>query len=233
MSHKHSDDRVDDKYYEAARPRSLAERLVIAARAEIYRDFVRLCKPSPADEILDVGVSDVIGESPNLLERLHPHKNRITALGLGTAESFQAEFPEVRYRQTKPNAALPFPDQSFAIAVSNAVLEHVGSEENQRKFVTEMMRVARQVFITVPNRFFPVEHHTAIPLLHYLDRTFGPACRLFGKPEWAQRRNLLLMSRSRLRGAWPAAEDPEIGYTGIRIGPFSSNIYGYWTSRMQ
>jgi hypothetical protein len=31
-----------------------------------------------------------------------------------------------------------------------------------------------------------VEHHTAIPLLHFWDATFAPGCRWFGKDEWAQ-----------------------------------------------
>jgi ubiquinone/menaquinone biosynthesis C-methylase UbiE len=140
-------------------------------------------------------------------------------------------FPEVRYQQVQPNAPLPFPDQSFAIAVSNAVLEHVGSYDNQRRFVAEMMRVARQVFITVPNRFFPVEHHTAIPLLHYLDITFGPACRLFGKAEWANEQNLILMSPVRLRRSWMQSESVRIGFTGIRIGPFSSNLFAHYQRR--
>ena len=219
---------VDEKYYQAARPRSIAERLVVRARSGIYSDFIRICRPLAADSILDVGVSDVVGESPNLLERMYPHRERITALGLGSAESFQAEFPEVEYRQVEPNSPLPFPDRSFAIATSNAVLEHVGSVDNQRRFVAELMRVARQVFITVPHRFFPVEHHTAIPLLHYFDSTFAAACRLAGKAEWGEQRNLILMSRGRLRRIWPQNDAVKVGFTGIRLGPFSSNLYAHW-----
>jgi hypothetical protein len=33
-------DRIDDKYYEVARPGSLAERLAILARNRIYEDFL-------------------------------------------------------------------------------------------------------------------------------------------------------------------------------------------------
>ena len=36
----------------------------------------------------------------------------------------------------------------------------------------ELCRVAGRVFISVPNRYFPVEHHTAIPLLHFWDKGF-------------------------------------------------------------
>ena len=67
---------------------------------------------------------------------------------------------------------MPFDDDTFDIATSNAVLEHVGSLENQLFFVHELCRVARRVFIVVPNRFFPIEHHTALPIVHYQDEFF-------------------------------------------------------------
>jgi hypothetical protein len=37
----------------------------------------------------------------------------------------------------------------------------------RQRFVGDVPRVARKLFITVPNRFSPVEHHTTIPPLHW------------------------------------------------------------------
>jgi hypothetical protein len=170
------DHRVDGKYYEVATPQSLGERLTARARDRIYADFLRLCAPGPADTILDVGVSDVVGGAANVLERLYQHPDRITAVGLGPGDDFRASFPAITYRRIEPNRPLPFADASFAIATSNAVLEHVGSTANQRFFITELLRVAQRVFITVPHRFFPIEHHTGIPLLHWSDASFRLAC---------------------------------------------------------
>src|SRR5262245_55684541 len=144
-------DHVDAKYYAAVPPRSLGERLTIAARDRIYDDFIRCCRPAPEDTILDVGVSDVVNDAANLLERKYPHPARITALGLGEGADFSAAFPSVAYRRIAANESLPFADKSFAIAASNAVLEHVGSRQNQVRFVAELMRVAHKVFITVPH----------------------------------------------------------------------------------
>jgi len=212
----------DSKYYQVVPPRSLGERLTIAARDRIYDDFIRCCRPGPEDTILDVGVSDVVNDAANLLERKYPHPGRITALGLGEGTDFRAAFPAVAYRRILAHQSLPFADKSFAIATSNAVLEHVGSRTSQLRFVAELMRVAQKVFITVPHRFFPVEHHTAIPFAHYADRTFALACRALGKADWADEANLILMSQRRLRALAPAGA--VVGHTGLRLGPFSSNL---------
>ncbi len=216
---------VDGKFYQAAPPASLGEKLVIAARDRIYRDFLEFCTPRRGDTILDVGVSDVVTDAANLLERLYPHPADITAAGLGSGEEFARAYPAVRYQQIRPHARLPFADRSFRFATANAVLEHVGSKADQRRFVAELQRVAEEVFITVPNRFFPVEHHTAIPLAHFWDRSFRTACRVLRKQEWAQEENLILMRWSGLAALAPQVAGATVGYTGLRLGPFSSNLF--------
>ena len=106
------------------------------------------------------------------------------------------------------------------------VLENNGSAAHQAFFVRETLRVARKVFISVPHRYFPVEHHTAMPLAHYLDGTFRIACQITGKSEWSQEDNLVLMTRKRLwRIAAPAGRSAAVGYTGLLLGPLSSNLY--------
>lgn len=219
---------VDKRYYQVARAGTVAERLVVAARNRIFNEFIRTAAPTPASSIVDVGVSDVVGEAANVLERKYPWPENITAVGLGTAIAFQAAFPSVRYQQVEPGQPLPFPDRAFDIATSNAVLEHVGSEGGQKTFVRELARVARFVFISVPHRFFPVEHHTGIPLLHWADAPFALACRALGKHEWTRPENLIFMTRKRLHGlaaSLPPGRRIAVGSTGIPLGPFSSNLF--------
>lgn len=217
---------MDEKYYEVVKPASPSERLLIAARDQIYRDFLARTSPDASATILDVGVSDVLSDGANVLERSYPHQHKITACGIGECVDFQKAFPAASYVQIVPNVRLPFRDREFDVATANAVLEHVGSVQNQAFFVNELARVADKVFISVPHRFFPVEHHTAIPLLHYADRTFKFACAATKKSSWAQPENLILMTRKKL---WQLAGDRQrnvaVGYTGLKIGPLSSNLY--------
>ena len=71
------------------------------------------------------------------------------------------------------------------------MIEHVGGEEEQRRFVAESLRVGRRIFITTPNRWFPVEVHTRLPLVHWLpDAAAHRAYDLARKP-WAKRNRLL------------------------------------------
>jgi ubiquinone/menaquinone biosynthesis C-methylase UbiE len=52
-----------------------------------------------------------------------------------------------------------FQDQQFDIVFSNSVIEHLGSQENQKKMVEEARRVGRRYFIQTPNYYFPMEQH--------------------------------------------------------------------------
>src|SRR3954468_8746754 len=216
---------MDEQYYQVAAPRSWGERLAVVARDRIYADILRRCCPTPDETILDVGVSDVVTDAANMLERKYLYPERITAAGLGEGAAFKAAYPKVTYRRIEANRPLPFADKAFDIATSNAVLEHVGSVPHQMAFVRELSRVAKRVFISVPNRYFPVEHHTAIPLLHFWTKSFALACGWLGKADWADERNLILMSRQHLASLTPEGIAPVIGYTGIRLGPFSSNLF--------
>jgi 2-polyprenyl-3-methyl-5-hydroxy-6-metoxy-1,4-benzoquinol methylase len=63
--------------------------------------------------------------------------------------------------------ALPFPDKSFDLVLSNAVIEHVGGVEEQRRFLAEHLRVAHHFILTTPNRWFFMETHTKALLRHW------------------------------------------------------------------
>lgn len=217
---------IDGKYYRFVRRNSLPERLLIGARDSIYADFLREMHPAADDRILDVGVSDVINDGANVLERKYPHLHRITACGLGEAPAFREAFPRCDYRQIEPHRPLPFADGAFEIATANAVLEHVGGFDHQRAFIGELCRVSKRAYISVPHRYFPIEHHTSLPFLHYNDLSFRLACRLTGRSEWCEEVNLVLMTRRRLRELTTGiGRRVKIAYTGLRLGPLSSNLY--------
>jgi ubiquinone/menaquinone biosynthesis C-methylase UbiE len=138
--------------------------------------FMELMLPTPESTVLDVGVSDggfaVGGGSAathNFFEAMYPWPERITAVSTQYLARFQEAFPSVACVRAD-GRDLPFADGEFDIGFSNAVIEHVGGRDDQRQFVHELCRVCRAVFVTTPNRLFPIEVHTLLPLVHWLPR---------------------------------------------------------------
>ncbi len=159
--------------------------------------------------VLDVGVDEVGfggegGEAGcgthNAFEELYPWPERITALGLHDGAGFRTAYPAIPYVQGD-GCALPFADGAFDIVHSNAVIEHVGDRGRQRLFAEEALRVGKRVFVTTPNRRFPVELHTRLPFVHWLpERHAHRAYDLAGKG-WAKENHLL--TAAELRALFP------------------------------
>ncbi len=177
----------------------LADAISIRSRRRKLALFLELMQPDAATTVLDVGVDEVsLGDAGgqsgctthNFLEERYPWPERLTALGLHDGARFRERYPRIAYVQGDA-CALPFPDGSFDLVHSNAVIEHVGGRERQEAFVREALRVGRRVFLTTPNRWFPVEVHTRLPLVHWLpDALAGRAYDLAGT-SWAKENHLL------------------------------------------
>ncbi len=184
----------------------LADAISLRSRERKLRLFLDELQPTPDTSVLDVGADELgFGEGAgcgtlNFFEERYPWPERITALGLHDGEGFRARYPGIPYVQGDA-CDLPFEDGAFDVVFSNAVIEHVGGRERQRRLVSEAIRVGRRVFITTPNRLFPVEVHTRLPLVHWLpDALAHRAYRAAGK-EFAT--DVQLLSRRTLAALFP------------------------------
>jgi SAM-dependent methyltransferase len=184
----------------------LADSISLRSRQRKLRLLLDELRPTAESSVLDVGADELgFGEDDgcgtmNFFEEHYPWPERITALGLHDGEGFRARYPDIRYVQGDA-CALPFDDGAFDIVFSNAVIEHVGGRERQRQLVSEAIRVGRRVFITTPNRRFPVEVHTRLPVVHWLpDLLAHRAYRATGK-EFAT--DLHLLTRRSLESLFP------------------------------
>jgi SAM-dependent methyltransferase len=199
----------------------------VAARASLWNRrrklelFMDTMRPGPQTRVVDVGVGDTgFGTEPgvaaghNFFEALYPWPEQITAVSDVRLPNFAREFPRVRC-VTASGTELPFEDDAFDIAFSNAVVEHVGGREEQRRFVAELCRVAPRVFLSTPNRWFPVETHTLVPLVHWLPRPAAHrAMRALRRENWE---SVELLSRRDLLALFPRDVDARAVESRITI----------------
>jgi ubiquinone/menaquinone biosynthesis C-methylase UbiE len=190
-----------NEIYSLTKPDSLSSRITRQQRVKMFQAFLNTMAPMPDQTVLDVGAtSDQSYDHSNYFEAWYPYPERVTAVGIDDASFLETAFPGVRFVRAD-GRSLPFPDGSFDFVHSNAVLEHVGSASQQSVFMKEMWRVARRgIFLTTPNRWFPVEFHTVLPLLHWLPPSlFRAVLRWLGHHDFAREENLNLLTGSNLK----------------------------------
>lgn len=179
--------------------KNFAINVSIKNRQKKYDYFLKQMQPNPNTKILDVGFTeDDAYSGVNFIEKNYPYKENITALGIEDAPKFKQNFPMVKV-VFYDGCYFPFADQEFDIAWSNAVIEHTGSYDKQLLFLSELIRTSKSIFITTPNRWFPVEVHTRLPFLHYLPKKyFDKILWLIGK-SWASGDYMNLLSISDIK----------------------------------
>jgi SAM-dependent methyltransferase len=199
----------------------------VAARASLWNRrrklalFMETMRPGAETRVVDVGVGDTgfgtepgVASSHNFFEALYPWPERITAVSDVPLPNFAREFPTVQC-VTASGTELPFEDDAFDVGFSNAVVEHVGGREEQQRFVAELCRVAPRVFLSTPNRWFPVETHTLVPFVHWLPRPAADrAFAAFGRDNWDR---VQLLSKRRLLALFPPSVETRIVESRITI----------------
>jgi Methyltransferase domain len=178
------------------------------ARAARWRLFERLMRPGPDDSIVDVGCGErgLAAFAPDL-----------AITGVDRVERPGYAAGRRRFVQADA-AALPFADGEFEIAYSNSVVEHIVDPRERSRFADEVRRVGRRYFVQTPNRWFPVEPHSLLPLVHWLPRSLGRRLWRFGVSGDPFDETLLLGPRE-LRRLFPDAR-----IVRERLGPLTKSI---------
>ena len=200
--------------YNVAAADSLPVKIAAHQRRKMFARFLAATGLGADDTVLDVGAtSERTYEASNYLEAWYRHKHRVTAIGLDDASFLPRLYPGMRFVQADA-LALPFADAAFDVVHAAAVIEHVGAFERQRGLLHECCRVARRaVFVTTPNRWFPIEFHTVLPVVHWLPKPlFRDIMRRTGRSFFAQEANLNLMTAR------------ELGLAAAGVAGFSATV---------
>lgn len=155
-----------------SRFRHLLKSLSHKSRTKKFELLGSLFQPCPEDRVLDIGASGEVFLRYTF-EDVYPYPQRILAGGYELREVVSARrcYPKPNYA-VFDGCALPFPDQSFDLVFSNAVIEHILGNGRQQQFAREIMRVGKSWFVTTPNYWFPFESHYHLPLIQFMPPLF-------------------------------------------------------------
>lgn len=212
--------------YNLAKPDSIPVRIAARQRRRMFDVFLSSTGIQAQDTVLDLGVtSDRTYAHSNYFESWFPYKNRITACGIDDASFLEELYPGLLFVPAD-GRNLPFSDRQFDYVHSSAVLEHVGCRERQTDFLRQVWRVARKgIFVSTPNRWFPVEFHTVMPFVHWLPPVvFRKLCAWRGMEFFANEDNLNLLSAAQLRQIAAEAGLENVRVTGLRLAGWPSNL---------
>ena len=199
----------------------LTDEISLRSRRRKFALFMETMAPTAETTVLDVGADyAAFGEyggcgTLNFFEELYPWPERITALAMNEGARFRESFPNARYVQGDA-LNLPFADGEFDVVFSNAVIEHVSGHAQQRRFVEETLRVAQRAFITTPNRWFPVEVHTRLPVVHWFPDLLSHRAYDLARKPWAKE-NVLLGPSALMNLLPPEARIVNLGLTLVAV----------------
>ena len=168
-------------------------------RLEIFNILKKNFKLNKSTKILDVGTTSSLDSHENVILNNVKWKKNISCLSNQNLRKLKNKYPLTSFFQEDARK-MNFKKNKFDIVFSSATVEHVGSFKNQIKFVSECFRVCKYTtFITTPNRNYPIDFHTRLPIIHLLPKKIHRSIlKFFGENYLSKEYNLNLLNENDL-----------------------------------
>ena len=169
-------------------------------REKIHNIFLNNVEYTDQKSLLDIGTTPSLEPHNNIILEKTSQNNNVSCLSNQDCSVLKNKFKNIKDFFIRDGKNTNLPSENYDIVYSSAVIEHVGSLEEQIKFVKECSRLSKnEVFITTPNKFFPIEFHTKIPFLHLLpNKIYRKILNFFGLGFFSLEENLNLLSKKDL-----------------------------------
>ena len=179
---------------------SFLRKLLLKNRLKIFDIFIKKLNPDNKTKILDVGTTPILDDSENIILNNYQWVENISAISNQDCSLLKTKYKNCNFHVGDARK-MEFKDNTFDIVHCSATIEHVGSKINQKKAISELYRVCKNyVFLTTPNKNFPIEMHTKIPFLHYLPKIFyRKILKIIGLSFYSLEENLNLLNTNDLK----------------------------------
>jgi len=189
-----------DKIY-AINHYNFLDKIVLKKRLEISNIINNIIKDLQVYDALDIGTtSDDKNVSSNTVIKNIKNIEKFKCISdqMVTSNFFSKILKKSITEEFSENELYKF---SSDLVVSNATIEHVGGVLNQKKMIQNIIKLTKKIFvITTPNRFYPIELHTKIPLIHWFPKSiYRKILKFLGLSFYANEENLNLLTVDELK----------------------------------
>ena len=177
------------------------DKIVFKKRLEISNIINNIIKDLQIHDALDIGTtSDDKNASSNIVIKNIKNIEKFKCISdqIVNSDFFHKSLNKSITEKFSENELYDF---SSDLVVSNATIEHVGNTLNQKKMLENIIKLTKKIFIlTTPNRFYPIELHTKIPLIHWFPKSiYRKILKILGLSFYANEENLNLLSVNELK----------------------------------
>ena len=177
------------------------KKITLDARNKFFEYFKNNTEYNDDKSILDIGTTPSLDEEQNVILTKTIDNKNITCISNQDCQILSQKYPNINEFVIGNAVKMNFQNDAFDIVHTNATIEHVGSYQNQISLIRETVRVSKKyVFIQTPNRFYPIDFHTTLPLIHYLPKNIHrKILKFLGLNFYASEENLNLLSEKNLK----------------------------------
>jgi len=176
-------------------------------------------------DILDIGTTEDTSESSNLI--IKNLKNFESYKSISNQKITTNFFSKKLQKSITQDFSLnEIETYKSDVVVSNATIEHVGSDQQQLQMLKNIVKLTKKIFIVVtPNRLHPIEFHSKIPFIHWLPKKMHrKILSMIGMSYLSKEENMNLLKTSNLVNLMKNFNNTDYEIRYVKFLMFKSNI---------
>ncbi len=171
------------------------DKIILKKRLEIVKIIQSQIKQFNIKDVLDIGTtSDFENQSSNIIIKNLKNLKNYKSI---SDQKIISTFFKKKLKKSITNNFTKKELKNFSsdLVISNATIEHVGGIKEQKKMLTNMIKLTKKIFIiSTPNRYYPIDFHTKLPLIHWLPKSIHRIIlKLIGLNFYSKENNLNLL----------------------------------------